>query len=49
VTENDDGITVEVRERTPTLADHVEAEVTYPYRMLSLPAGKPVFVDWAGR
>jgi hypothetical protein len=49
VTENDDGITVKVRERTPTLADHVEAGVTYPYRLLSLPTEKPVLVDWAGR
>jgi hypothetical protein len=49
VTENDDGITVKVREKTPTLADHVEAEVTYPYRLLSLPAGKAVLVDWVGR
>jgi len=49
VTERDDAITVKVRERTPTLADHVEARVTYPYRLLSLPAGKAVYVDWAGR
>ena len=49
VTERDDAITVKVRERTPTLADHVEARVTYPYRLLSLPAGKAVYVDRAGR
>jgi hypothetical protein len=49
VTERDDAITVKVRERAPTLADHVEARVTYPYRLLSLPAGKAVYVDWAGR
>jgi len=49
VTERDDQVTVKVRERTPTLADHVEARVTYPYRLLSLPAGKAVYVDWAGR
>jgi hypothetical protein len=49
VTERDDAITVKVRERTPTLADQVEAQVTYPYRLLSLPAGKAVYVDWAGR
>ena len=49
VTERDDKITVKVRERTPSLADHVEARVTYPYRLLSLPAGKTVYVDWAGR
>ena len=49
VRENDDGITVKVREKTPALADHVEARVTYPYRLLSLPTGRTVFVDWVGR
>jgi hypothetical protein len=49
VTERDDRITVKVRERTPTLGDRVEARVTYPYRLLSLPAGKTVDVDWVGR
>jgi hypothetical protein len=49
VTEQGDTITIKVRERTPTLADHVEAQVTYPYRLLSLPAGKAVAVDWEGR
>jgi hypothetical protein len=49
VTERGDTITVEVRERTPTLAEHVEPRVTYPYRLLSLPGGKTVYVDWAGR
>jgi len=49
VTERDDAITVKVRERTPTLADHVEARVTYPYQLLSLPASKGVYVDWTGR
>jgi hypothetical protein len=48
-TERDDAITVTVLELAPTLADHVEARVTYPYRLLSLPAGKAVYVDWAGR
>jgi hypothetical protein len=49
VTERGGDITVRVRERTPALADHVEARVTYPYRLLSLPAGKKVLVGWAGR
>jgi hypothetical protein len=49
VTERDGSIEVKVRERTPTLADHVEAQVTYPYRLLSLPPGKAVDVVWAGR
>jgi PrcB C-terminal len=49
VTERGDTIAVEVRERTPTLGEHVEARVTYPYRLLSLPADKAVSVDWEGR
>jgi hypothetical protein len=49
VTERDEKITVKVRERTPNLSDHVEARVTYPYRLLSLPASENVFVDWVGR
>ena len=42
-------ITVRVQERTPALQDRVEARVTHPYRLLSLPAGKEVAVDWLGR
>jgi hypothetical protein len=42
-------ITVRVRERTPTLRDRVEARVTHPYRLLRLPAGRDVAVDWLGR
>jgi hypothetical protein len=42
-------ITVRVRERTPALEDRVDARVTHPYRLLSLPAGKEVAVDWVGR
>jgi len=48
-TEKGDEITVKVRERTPVLTDHVDPHVTYPYRLISLPAGKTVFVDWIGR
>lgn len=48
-TEKDGRITVEVRERTPGLADRVNPHVTYPYKLISLPAGKSVFVDWIGR
>ena len=48
-TERDGKITVKVRERTPRVTDHVDPHVTYPYRLISLPAGKPVFVDWVGR
>ena len=48
-TEKEGGITVKVRERAPGLGEHVEPHVTYPYRLISLPAGKDVFVDWTGR
>jgi hypothetical protein len=49
VEEQDGSITVRVREATPELEDRVEARVTYPYRLLSLPARKKVLVDWPGR
>ena len=49
VSERDGEITVRVREQTPTLQDRVEARVTHPYRLLSLPAGRDVAVDWLGR
>lgn len=49
VTERDEDVTVRVRERTPRLGERVDPRVTYPYRLLSLPAGKDVFVDWVGR
>jgi len=42
-------ITVRIRERAPRLGEPVEARVTYPYRLLSLPAGDDVYVDWIGR
>jgi PrcB C-terminal len=42
-------ITVRVREQTPALEDRVEARVTHPYVLLSLPAGRDVAVDWIGR
>ena len=48
-TEKEDGITVEVRERSPRIGEHVDPRVTYPYRLISLPAGKDVFVNWIGR
>ena len=48
-TEKEDGITVEVRERSPRIGEHVDPNVTYPYRLISLPAGKDVFVNWIGR
>jgi hypothetical protein len=49
VEERDGKITVRAREDSPGLADPVEARVTYPYRLLSLPAGEEVSVDWLGR
>ena len=48
-TERGDTITVEVRERAPGLGERVDPHVTYPYRLISLPARKAVFVDWLGR
>lgn len=47
--ERGSNIVVRVRERTPPLGEDVEPHVTYPYRLISLPAGDDVHVDWAGR
>jgi hypothetical protein len=49
VRERDGEVTVTVRERTPALGDRVEPRVTFPYRLLTLPAGRDVYVDWPGR
>lgn len=49
VRERDETVTVTVRERTPELGERVEPRVTFSYRLLSLPAGKDVYVDWRGR
>jgi hypothetical protein len=49
VEERNGKITVRVREVTPGLDDPVDAHVSYPYRLLSLPAGRDVAVDWLGR
>jgi hypothetical protein len=49
VRERDETLTVTVRERTPGLGERVEPRVTFPYRLLSLPAGRDVYVDWRGR
>ena len=48
-TEEDGKITVDVRERTPGLSERVDPHVTYPYRLISLPADHDVFVNWVGR
>ena len=49
VRERDGAVTVTVRERTPGHDDPVAPRVTYPFRLLSLPAGRDVYVDWLGR
>jgi hypothetical protein len=49
VRERGGDITVRVRELAPTPHDHVDARVTHQYRLLSLPAGKEIAVDWVGR
>jgi hypothetical protein len=49
VTERDGALDVAVRERTPGVGDRVEPRVTFPYRLISLPAGKDVYVEWRGR
>jgi hypothetical protein len=49
VREHNGAVTVTVRERTPKLGESVEPRVTFPYRLLSLPAGRDVYVDWRGR
>jgi hypothetical protein len=48
-TERDGAFVVALRERTPGVDDRVEAHVTFPYRLISLPAGKDVYVEWRGR
>ena len=42
-------ITVRVRELSPRLEENVQPRVTYPYRLITLPAGRDVYVDWLGR
>jgi PrcB C-terminal len=42
-------VTVTVRERTPALNDQVQPRVTFPYRLVILPSGKDVYVNWPGR
>lgn len=50
VTEQEDRVTVVVRERTPGLEDRVQARLTFPYRLIAVPAGeKPVFFSLQGR
>jgi protease stability complex PrcB-like protein len=43
-------IVVTVHERTPALGDPVQARVTYPFRLIALPASnEPVKLKWLGR
>jgi len=43
-------IVVVVHERTPSLADAVQARVTYPFRLIARPrSSKPVKLKWPGR
>ncbi len=49
VRERDGSLTVTVRERTPGLGARVDPSVNFPFRLLSLPAGRDVYVDWLGR
>ncbi|MDX6387492.1 MAG: PrcB C-terminal [Gaiellaceae bacterium] len=43
-------IVVTVHERTPALGDPVRARVTYPFRLIALPASdEPVKLKWPGR
>ena len=43
-------VVVTVHERTPSLGDPVQARVTYPYRLITLPrSDKPVKLKWPGR
>jgi hypothetical protein len=45
-----DHIVVVVRERTPSLGDPVQARVTYPFRLITLPrTDEPVKLKWLGR
>jgi hypothetical protein len=50
VVERRDRVDVDVREIAPTLRRRVRAKLTFPYRLLAIPAGgKRVQVRWEGR
>jgi hypothetical protein len=50
VRDQGDRIVVVVHERTPSLGEAVQARVTYPFRLISLPRNdKPVKLKWPGR
>ena len=49
VHERDGTVTVTIRERVPGPGERVDPRVTFPSRLLSLPAGSVVYVEWRGR
>jgi PrcB C-terminal len=50
VVEERSQVVVFVRERSPTLRDRVTPEVTYPYRLITIPRiSKPTVLDTLGR
>jgi PrcB C-terminal len=43
-------VVVSVREQTPSLGEPVQARVTYPFRLITIPRiPKPLFLHWEGR
>ena len=50
ITENSERVDVVVREHTPGLREHVTPRLTYPYRLITIPANlKRIHVRYAGR
>jgi hypothetical protein len=50
VRETSHHVVVTVHEDTPTLAQRVQARVTYPFRLITIPrTSKPLFLHWPGR
>lgn len=50
VRDEGDHVVVVVHERTPSLGDPVQARVTYPFVLISLPrTNEPVKLKWPGR
>lgn len=50
VRDEGDRVLVVVHEQTPSLGDRVEARVTYPFRLISLPrSDEAVKLKWLGR
>ena len=50
VRETEHHVVVTVRERTPSLGERVQARVTYPFRLITIPRiDKPLFLHWEGR